>query len=325
ITHLDRIRINDQNIPEDVFLSILNQDMSFYLENDLSMFEIDYLIMCRYFLMENVDMAIIEVGLGGRLDSTNVVDHPVLSIITTIGYDHMDRLGNTLEAICREKCGIIKEDSQVLIGHLNEACRKIVEECASFHHCEFHALGDYTKLPERRFKYHDEEYKLASYASYQVHNACLALDALDILSTDYGFTIDREKAKEALAKALWRCRFEIVKEKPRVILDGAHNIHGIAALIESFDQFSGSKCIIFSALQRKEFPAMANALKEHCDRLIITTFENKEAISKEDLPDYEYDPSYEHAIDEAIRNYDNILICGSLYFLSDVVLKYKFE
>ena len=324
ITHLDRIRINDDNIPEDVFLSILNEGIPFYLENELSMFEIDYLIMCRYFLQEKVDIAVIEVGMGGRLDSTNVIDNTVLSIITTIGYDHMDRLGNTLAEICREKCGIIKDDSIILIGHLDEECQKIVEETARIHHCEFHALGDYTELPDRHFLYQGEEYRLMSYASYQVHNASLALDALDIISRQRGFSVNREKAKEALAKALWRGRFEIVKEQPRVILDGAHNIHGIAALTESFDKLNGSKCIIFSALQRKEFNKMADMLKQHCDRLVITTFEKTDAIDKDDLPGYDYDPSYEHAIEEAMKSYDNILICGSLYFLSDVVLKIRF-
>ncbi|MBR4461494.1 MAG: bifunctional folylpolyglutamate synthase/dihydrofolate synthase [Erysipelotrichaceae bacterium] len=324
LTHLDRIRIDDVPIPEDIFLSILNEGLPFYLENDLSMFEIDYLIMCRYFKESRVDVAVVETGLGGRLDSTNVVDNTKLSIITTIGYDHMDRLGNTLAEICREKCGIIKDDSRILIGHLDEECRKIVEDCASQHHSVFYELGDYTDLGDRRFRFHDREFQLNSYASYQIHNASLALYALEIISKDLRFQIDYSKAKEALSSAVWHGRFEIVKEKPRVIIDGAHNIHGVEALVQSFDRFTGSKCIVFSALKRKDFHPMSEMLKEHCDRLVITTFDNKEAISHEDLLQYDYDPSYEHAIDEAIKNYDNILICGSLYFLSDVVSNYKF-
>ena len=325
LTHLDRIRIDDMPIPEDTFLSILNEDLSFYLENDLSMFEIDYLIMCRYFKETQVDIAVIEVGLGGRLDSTNVVNDTKLSIITTIGYDHMDRLGNTLEEICREKCGIIKDDSKVLIGHLTPGCRQIVEEQAMEHRSVFYVLDDYEALGDRRFRFHGKEYRLSSYASYQIHNASLALYALEIISKDLSFTVDEQKAKEALFKAVWHGRFEIVREKPRVIIDGAHNIHGVTALADSFDQFSGSKCIVFSALKRKDFHQMSDLLKRHCDRLVITTFDNSEAISHEDLLQYDYDPSYVHAIDEAIQNYDNVLICGSLYFLSDVVSNYKFE
>ena len=324
LTHLDRIRIDDVPIPEELFLRYLNEGMDFYLENDLSMFEIDYLIMCRYFKEAQIDMAVIEVGLGGRLDSTNVVDDTKLSVITTIGYDHMDRLGNTLEEICTEKCGIIKDDSKVLIGHLTEECQKIVKEHAEAHRSEFYSLGDYEELEDRHFRFHGREYQISSYASYQIHNASLALYAFEIVSEDYGFTIDYPKAKEALSKAFWHGRFEIVRENPRVIIDGAHNIHGVGALVQSFDRFTGSKCIVFSALKRKDFRQMSDLLKRHCDRLVITTFENKEAISHDDLAQYDYDPSYEHAIDEAIKNYDNILICGSLYFLSDVVSNYKF-
>ena len=324
VTHQDRIRVNGQNIPDDVFLDILNERYDWFVLNRLSMFEMDYLIMCDYFKREKVDFAIVEVGLGGRLDATNVVDNTKLSIITTIGFDHMDRLGDTLVEICREKCGIIKDDSKVLTGHLAEDCSATVEEEARKHHSKLYRLGEFTSLGDRSFIYEGEKYEILSYAAYQVHNACLALDAFRIISEDYPFEIDLDKAKKALKTSNWRCRFEIVKEEPRVILDGAHNIHGITALAESFDQFSGSKCIVFSALKRKEYLKMIEVLKQHCDRLVITTFENPEAIDLNDFKGYHTDPDYIHAIDEAMKGYENVLICGSLYFLSEVVLNCKF-
>ena len=324
LVHQDRIRINNENIPDEAFLRILNRNLDFFLEHDLSMFEMDYLIMCEWFLEEKVDMAVVEVGLGGRLDSTNVVHHPALSIITTIGYDHMDRLGNTLEEICREKCGIIKDDSKVLIGHLEPSCMKIAQECAMEHNCAFYELGSYEDLGDRKFRFHGEVYEIASYAKYQLHNASLALYAFEIVADDYPFVIDEKAAKQALKSAVWQCRFEIVREDPRVILDGAHNIHGITALAESFDQFSGSKCIVFSALKRKEYDKMAKILKDHCDSLIVTAFDNAGAIDSSSLEGYEYEKDYRKAISHAMEHYDNILICGSLYFLSEVVLNCKF-
>ena len=324
VTHLDRIRINDVNIPEETFLRILNQNLELFRQRSLSMFEMDYLIMCRYFKEEKVDYALIEVGLGGRLDCTNAVNDTKLSIITTIGYDHMERLGNTLEAICTEKCGIIKDHSKVLIGNLNESCTEIVRQTADLRHSHFYEKEAYTDLGERRFLFRGKEYELASYADYQKHNASLALQALDIVAQDSGFTVDDEKASNALKNTIWRCRFEIVKQKPRVILDGGHNIHGIEALVKSFDQFTGSKCIIFSALKRKEYRRMADLLREHTDRLIITTFPNSEVIDLSEFSDYETEADYQKAIAEAIEEYDNILICGSLYFMSEVVLHCKF-
>lgn len=328
ISHLDRIRVNGINIPAETFLRIINNRLKFFKDNYLSMFEMDYIIMYDFFKEENIDVAVVEVGLGGRLDSTNVIDNTKLSIITTIGYDHMDRLGNTLELICKEKCGIIKDNSKVLIGDLPKQCRDIVIEEANKHNSEFFDTPIYDDLGDRRFKYNNEEYELESYATYQLHNASLALKAFEIVSKDYSFEMDLDKAKKALSKTIWENRFQIVKDNPRVILDGGHNVPGIEALVKSFDQFSGSKCIIFSALKRKEYKKMLDILIDHTDKLVITAFNNHEEIldlNEFENTKFELNPDYIEAIDKAISEYDNILICGSLYFLSDVVLNYNFK
>jgi dihydrofolate synthase/folylpolyglutamate synthase len=325
ITHLDRIRVNGENIRASAFLNILNENYDFYTQNDLSMFEMDYLIMCEYFKSENVDVAIIEVGLGGRLDSTNVINDTKLSIITSIGYDHMERLGNTLPEICMEKCGIIKNGSKVLVGHLNEECLEVVKTTVEERNCSLYVLDDYEDLGNRSFRFHGKEYQISSYASYQLHNASLALYAFEITAEDLDLTVDEGALKKALKGSLWQCRFQIVREKPRVILDGAHNIHGVEALVRSFDQFEGSKCIVFSALKRKEYRKMADLLKTHCDQLIVTDFPKSDVIDLAEFKDYETDRDYRHAIDTAIKNYDNVLICGSLYFMSEVVLNYDFK
>ena len=212
----------------------------------------------------------------------------------------------------------------MLIGQLPAECIEIVEKECELHHSKLYHIKDYEDLADRKIKVDNQIYQLSSYASYQKHNATLALTALDIISEDYGFEIDIEKSQKAIYDALWNCRFEIVEENPRVILDGGHNINGIEALVKSFDQFDGSKCIIFSALKRKEYQKMIKILDKHCDKLVITTFDNKDAIDLDEFKDYETNDDYIKAIDEAISNYDNVLICGSLYFMSDVVLNYKF-
>ena len=324
ITHLDRIRVNNNNIKADDFLRILNDNYDFFIDNDLSMFEMDYLIMCYYFKQEKVDYAIVEVGIGGRLDATNVVDNTKLSIITTIGYDHMELLGDTLPLICKEKCGIIKDNSKILIGNLDSECCDVVKKEANRHNAHYYELGEYKNLGNRTFEFNNQVYKINSYAKYQLHNASLAINAFEIVAKDSGFNINYDLAKACLEKTVWQNRFEIVKEKPRVILDGAHNIHGIDALVKSFDQFDGSKCIVFSALKRKEYRKMIETLRAHCNQLIITKFDNHEVIDLNEFVDYKTIDNYIDAIDYAINNYDNVLICGSLYFLSDVVLNYKF-
>ena len=324
ITHLDRIRVNNKNIPGDVFLKILNDNYDFYIDNDMSMFEIDYLIMCEYFKKENIDFAIVEVGIGGRLDATNVVDNTKLSIITTIGYDHMELLGDTLEKICKEKCGIIKDNSKLLIGDLPLECKDVARNEAAKHNSKYYELGSFENLGNRSFRYENETYAIGSYADYQLHNACLSLKAFKIIAEDYGIKESNEIIKSSLNNTLWQNRFEIVKDNPLVILDGAHNIHGIDAVCKSFDKFNGKKCIVFSALKRKEYKKMVDMLNSHCDELIITSFDNYGVIDINEFVNYKKYDSYVDAIDYAISNYDVVLICGSLYFLSDVVLNYKF-
>ena len=324
ITHLDRIRINNENIPADVFLKILNDNYDWFIYNDLSMFEMDYLIMCYYFKQEKVDYAIVEVGIGGRLDATNVVDNTKLSIITTIGYDHMELLGDSLPLICNEKCGIIKNNSMVLTGYLPNNCLDVVKDNARKKGASYYELGEFKLIKDRIFSFNNHTYEIKSFAHYQVHNACLAIQALELVAKDCNFIIDYDKLKNKIKDTLWQNRFEIVKDKPKVILDGAHNMHGVEALIQSFDPFKGSKCIVFSALKRKEYLKIVELLSRHCDELIITTFEHNEVIDLNDFSDYKTISNYMDAIDYAIKNYDNVLICGSLYFLSDVVINYKF-
>lgn len=326
LIHQDRIRVNGENITDEAFLRIMNKNYDFFITHDLSMFEMDYLIMCDYFKECHIDIAVVEVGLGGRLDSTNVIDNTKLSIITTIGYDHMDRLGNTLEEICNEKCGIIKKDSKTLIGHLNDSCKDIVKKTCVQRNNEFYELGEYKDLGERTFEFDNEKYCLTSYAKYQMHNASLSLKALQIISEDYPFKIDKQKVKEAINKTIWPCRFEMVKENPRVILDGAHNIHGVEALCESIDSLKGNKCVVFSALKRKEYNKMIEMLNKHCDKLILTSFNYPGVVDLNDYKDSEYAiiENFIEAIDYAIGKYENVIICGSLYFMSDVVHNYKF-
>jgi len=321
ITHLDRIRVNNINIKEEAFLRILNKYYDFFVSHRLGMFEMDYIIMCEYFKEEKIDIAIEEVGLGGRLDSTNVLNNTKLSIIVSIGYDHMDRLGDTLEEICVEKCGIIKDNSKVLIGKLNNNLKEIVKETALKHNTQYYEIKDYKEIKEKTFEYDNEIYEISSYAKYQFHNASLALEAFKIISKDYPFTIDTNKAKEYLKNSLWKGRFEIVRNNPRIILDGGHNIHGISALVESFDRLDGTKLIIFSALKRKEYSKMCDLLKAHSDRLIVTSFNSYESIQLDDIKNVETTKDYIKTINDNLHKYDNILICGSLYFISEVALR----
>lgn len=318
LTHLDRIRINNQIISEEEFLKGINKYYDLSIKENLGMFEIDFLIAIDYFLSEKVDFAIIEVGIGGRLDSTNVITKPLLSIITNIGLDHQEMLGETLDLICKEKCGIIKKDSDTLVGYLEKDLKEIVKQsCISLNN-SYHETENVRCINTGFFEYKGIVYNLSSSALYQIKNAALALEAYDILADKYNLAYDLEKIKKALRNFKWPGRFEIVEENPCVILDGAHNKPGVEALMESFDLLKGTKCIIFSALKRKNYSQMYDILSKHCDEIIVTSFNLPGSIDQYDIKVNDYYKNYKEAIEYAKKRYENILICGSLYFISDV-------
>ena len=318
LSHLDRIRIDGNNIADEAFLRILNQYYELFIKENLGMFEIDYVIAILYFIEEKVDYALIETGIGGRLDSTNVVNKPLLSIITNIGFDHQDMLGNTLEEICQEKCGIIKKDSHTIVGYIDEKLKNIVKKRCNKLNNIFHECKNYKVLSPGTFEYDGILYTLNSKALYQIQNASLSLEAYGILSDIEGIRNDNEALKKALRSFKWSGRFEKVSDKPLIILDGAHNENGVRALMESFDLIEGRKCIVFSALKRKNYKEMYDILKRHCDEIVLTSFDYPGAIDINDIDNEKFYSSAFEAIAYAKNNYETVLICGSLYFISDV-------
>ena len=324
-THLDRIRVDGKDISEDAFLCILNKNYDFFVKNDLNMFEMDYLIMCEYFKEEACDFVITEVGMGGRLDSTNVVRDPLLSIIVTIGYDHMEVLGDTLEKITHEKCGIIKDDSAVLVGDLKKELKDIVKEEAKAHHACYFETQAYKDEGLRKFSYRDEEYELYSYADYQKHNASVALEALYILANEGLVHFDHAKIASAFKKTIWQGRFEIIHEDPLVIIDGAHNIDGMRALIASIKKINMPKAVLFSSIEAKEYDKMLRLLKEEVEEIVLTRFMSPKGLFRiedeaEDLHLKRIDDLKE-AYNYLYDRYPCIIICGSLYFLSEFIEK----
>ena len=164
VSHLDRIRLADRWIPAERFLHYLNEEMELIKRYDLSMFEIDTLIASLYYRDEKADWAVIETGLGGRLESTNVLHHPRLEVITTIGYDHMDRLGSTLTAIAGEKAGIIKPGSRVVMGYLDPEAAAVIRQKAASQQAELIETPAYEDRGPQRFRLYGQDYAIASLA-----------------------------------------------------------------------------------------------------------------------------------------------------------------
>lgn len=324
ITHRDRIRINDDYISHEAFMNYLLEMKDIIEEYHLGMFEIDTCIAFRWFFDEKVDYAIIETGLGGRLDSTNVIHKPNLCVITSIGYDHMNLLGNRLQQIAYEKVGIVQKNTPCVVGNISSEAKVIIEKNIQRKYARMIPLKNYTVKENHIFSYKNTLYEIPSIALYQYHNASLALLASELL----GINIKAQTVKDALKNSFWKGRFEKVHDDPIVMIDGAHNEEGIRALCQSMQILKKPIYCVFSALKDKEVHKMASMLKRNCDALMITQFENERADSVDDLyvDGAIVEKDYKIAIQKAMQQCETgtVVITGSLYFISIVRNYYKY-
>lgn len=322
--HNDRIRINNIFISDEDLLNYGNRFYSIIEENELSMFEIDTLISIYYYIDNNVDIALFEVGLGGRLDATNVI-LPLVSLITSIGYDHMDILGYTLEEISLEKAGIIKDKVPLITAEDKDNCLFVFRSVCDERHSDLMRIQkaqDIRVDKTIKYNYRNIEIELNTLAYYQINNSSLAIEAA-IYLRECGFTISNENIQFGLINTLWKGRFETISKSPLIIIDGAHNTHGIDALIKSSRNCKRPLVIVFSALKDKETYKMIHSLVEIADEVVVTEFKFYRAAPLEMLSENNQvtsirNPSdaIQYALSQSVQG--TCLITGSLYFISEV-------
>lgn len=331
IVHNDRIRINDIYISDEELLDIANRYYDIWFEYDLSMFDIDMIISMIYFIEKEVDYVVYEVGLGGRLDSTNIIE-PIVSIITNIGFDHMEQLGDTLAKIAYEKAGIIKDNGVIFTAEDKEECLEVFKKQAVLKNAEFHQVEQVTNYRVNEHIYFDlldyHDVQLNTLALYQIKNAALVLTVCEYLRVNKIINITRNDIVDGLRTASWPGRFEIMMKSPLVIIDGAHNEHGIKAIQESLSYLCKPLRIVFSALKDKQYELMIKDLIDIADEIIITEFSNQRALTAKDMAkgfDVTIIADHDLAIDYAINKDKNgsVLITGSLYFISEVRKRFK--
>ncbi len=292
-----------------------------------------------YFYEQNCDIVVLETGLGGRLDSTNIIDAPLMSVITPIGYDHTAILGGTIEKIASEKAGIIKHGSRALVSPdmhpdaikvIGEKCR--LEACSLViptHRPENVHFGmDYTS-----FEYKGMELKLPLKGKYQLGNAVCAIEAALGLADILG--ISNDDIISGLKNSAWKCRFEIFPNDPMVVLDGAHNSHGIKALMESISLYfhDKKKVFVFSMLNEKDYIESVDMMLGLADFTIATSVPSIRQTDAGDIYEeirkrtsdcaFEPDPvkAFQYAIDKAKNDGGVVFVFGSLY-LSGMIRKY---
>ncbi|MGE5329664.1 MAG: bifunctional folylpolyglutamate synthase/dihydrofolate synthase [Deltaproteobacteria bacterium] len=300
-------------------------------------FEIICAMAFFYFYQQKCDIVVLEVGLGGRLDATNIIKNPLVSVITTIAYDHTDRLGNTLGQIAGEKAGIIKGGGCVVSAPQESEALKVIENRCKEEHCKL-AMADMNLL---KFKYLNQEFQVFDFEGYkslalglmgehQLKNAATAIKAVDELRGK-GFVISDENIYEGVKNAINPGRFEVLGKSPEVVIDGAHNINGITALKDALTSYYSGKRIILvmAVLSVKDYEEMVGILAPLADICIASEPVSENALPAEKLADCFKRNGKECLIEKNIPQVlnlaleqagenDVICLCGSLYFIGHV-------
>jgi dihydrofolate synthase / folylpolyglutamate synthase len=336
----ERTRVDGAEMPAAMMLDYIEQLRQIYDRAGLALtfFEFTVALMFLYFSEAAVDIAVIETGLGGRLDSTNVVQ-PLLSVITPIGFDHMDRLGYTIPAIAAEKGGIIKPKTPVVIGSRDPEARFTLTSIAMQRQSAAFMLDrefSYrSHAPAHRFDYHGlglelDNVEIALAGPFQHENGAIALAALEALR-GLGWSITEHAIRRGMAGVSWPGRFERIWQQPLVILDCAHNEIAVEALLETIDLELGTAVkprLVFGCLEDKQWTRMAEMLAPRMKSIILTRAKPKRPVAPEKLlPLFaRWAPSrivHEPlaAISEVMAQSasdDVVLVTGSVYLVGEV-------
>lgn len=324
----DRICIDSQPISDHDFQCYLQK--VYDLEQEVAAryepfryFEVMVLIMFLYFQDQQPDLALVEVGIGGLLDTTNVVA-PALSLITSIGMDHQDLLGSTLREIAEQKAGIIKESVPVVLGPLSPETTAICRHIAQDKQASVYQFGQEFTYKAGQFSNADlelSELVLGLAGQHQEENAAVALQTFLLYMASSQQAISPQLIQQALAQTSWPGRLELVAQEPKIYLDGAHNVPAIERLVEFIQVQEEPVTILFSALRCKDFQEMLGLLEEKLPHtaLVLTSFAYDGALSEENRQGRDYVEDYQQFIEDWQSSEQGILIVtGSLYFISEV-------
>ncbi len=310
-SYCERIKVNNENISQDEldkYIKIASDS-----QDELTEFEILTVAAFLYFKDKNVKYVVLEVGLGGKFDSTNVIKNTLCSVITTIDYDHTARLGNTIEEIAYQKAGIIKQNCPVVIGCDNLGL-DVVKKYASDFNAPLYEVKSLVKPSFSTISINNKEYDFSLLGDYQTKNLALALETLKHLP----FKVSEETLKMALKNVRWKFRLEYDKEK-KLLIDGAHNPSGIKALREFLNKYfpDDKKTFIFGCLNNKDYENMLNELILPDDEFYFYEFDYPNALKFEQLPN-KIKARAKRVLNpfEILESRKNLkIVCGSLYML----------
>ena len=348
----ERIRINETMIPDDD-LAVMTMKVKAAVDEMLAEghahpteFEVVTAIGFLYFSRQKTDIVVLEVGLGGSGDSTNVIDEPLAAVITPVDYDHMEFLGNTLAAIAGEKAGIIKKGRPVIVGRQQpEAMKTIRSRAAELNAPLYLAHPDAITVHESRLQgqifsavLNGVEYdrlKVALPGLHQVDNCLIALQVLQVLQQEDALIIPAEAVRKGLETVRWMGRLEILQKEPLFIIDGAHNLAGAKSLASSIEQLLPDHpvTLLTGMMADKDIRGILRILLPKVKQVVVTRPDHPRALKAEELGRIIIDefsntvqavyiePDPKEAVDKAIAvtALEGVVVCaGSLYMLGQV-------
>lgn len=343
IKYNERIKINNIDIDDETFTNIAEIviDKCLNCIEHPTLFEIITAIALCYFNQQKVDYIILEVGLGGRYDATNIINSPILSIITSISLDHCEILGNTIEQISTEKGGIIKENSKTILAFNSYRVYNIINNICNEKNSRLYYLDNikfnimYQDLYSTTFSIETDYYNypqivLGMIGEYQIYNVATALLAVCILK-DIGIKIKDKNIYNGLKNIHWKARMELISSNPYILFDGAHNIDSIRRLADYIRKYIKNRSItlLIAVLKNKNYVEMINILIPLVDKVVITEVTSEHTLTADefnniisiyDLPTYK-EKQIKKAFIKAknITNQNDIIICtGSLYLLGEL-------
>lgn len=344
----ERILINKDEITDKAFIQLtervapLVKEVEDELDEVLYSFEILTALALTYFYEQNCELVILEAGIGGRLDATNVIQTPLAAVITSIGLDHTKVLGESKEAIATEKAGIIKSNGSVIFPELSVEINKVILEKAEEEQAEVILVKNSdirnTKLSEDKseFSYKNLD-KLAIHllGRHQVSNAALAIEVAQILS-DKGYPIDETAIRKGLKEARWPGRMEKISEKPMIIIDGAHNPEGISHLNANLKRLFPDEKLIFvvGMMKDKAYMEMIRTVFPQAEKMLTVSpdpyrgfdaEETAQQIKSEGVPAeaFESVESIVRYLKDSAQYMDKVIVFGSLYLIGEFRKNWK--
>jgi len=335
----ERIKINGKDISGQKIVELSETIKKKVEENkiDTTFFEFTTAMAFQYFADEQVDFAVVEVGLGGRLDATSVID-PDICVITNISLEHTRVLGETKEEIANEKAAIIKENKIVVTAEIDETVLDIFNSVCNQKNSSLMVLDKELKFKIENFSFNEQNFSVTGkindtflikmLGEYQIKNACLALLVANLLK------IPIDKIKLGLLNTFWAGRLQILQKNPLVMVDGAHNLEGIKNLVKFVKKIDRKKILVLGIAEDKKLEEMVSLLVPLFDQIIITEGNFKPTpVEKLNEVVLKYNQNVKmiqdskEAVKEALKSAneeDFILVSGSLYLVGDI-LKHKFN